>query len=90
MSRYTSESRGSAKAMEYPSHADNKDLFITSNDRVLHVGRGSEIAELSNHEEPHTRMVVHIIHALETFSRVLVGDTYVVIILLAHFRRFAS
>ena len=64
----------------------DKNVYVTDSESVKHVGEGIPM-EKCNHEEADTRIVVHLLHALQTQSVGLVrtGDTDVVVILLTHF-----
>ena len=73
-------------------YPDSKDLYITSNEAVLHTGPGEEMTELSNHEEADTRIIVHMMKALNNNNTILVQtcDTDVVIIILGKFQDILS
>ncbi len=74
------------------SFPDCKDVYLTSGACVLHIGPGDEMKEQSNHEEADTRIVLHVIAALEKSSSILIrtGDTDVLIIIFSQFSRFYS
>ena len=61
---------------------DRKDLYITEDDYVKHMGEGTPMGQC-NHEEADTRILVHLLHALQTKSIGLVhtGDINIVVIL---------
>ena len=64
---------------------DRKELYITDDDCVKHMGEGTPMGQC-NHEEADTRILVHLLHALQTKSIELIhtGDIDVVVILLAY------
>ena len=64
---------------------DRKELYITEDECVKHIGGGTSMGQC-NHEEADTRILVHLLHALQTKSIRLVhtGDTDVVVILLSN------
>ena len=59
---------------------DDKDDYITASDQVHHVGNGPPMDQC-NHEKTDTRVIVHLLHALQTSSLGMVRtvDTDVVI-----------
>eukprot|EP00745_Piridium_sociabile_P034704 TRINITY_DN5991_c0_g1_i13.p1 TRINITY_DN5991_c0_g1~~TRINITY_DN5991_c0_g1_i13.p1 ORF type:complete len:843 (-),score=177.10 TRINITY_DN5991_c0_g1_i13:511-3039(-) len=61
---------------------DDKDVYITAGDQVNHLGNSPPMDQC-NHEEADTRVLVHLLHALQTSSVGMVhtGDTDVVILL---------
>ena len=65
---------------------DDKDVYITAGDQVHHVGNSPPMDQC-NHEEADTRVLVYLLHALQTSSLGMVhtGDTDVVVILLSNF-----
>ena len=69
----------------------DKCLYITSADEVLSAGPGPAMGAC-NHEEADTRVIVHVLHALQhaNVGLVLTGDTYVVVILLSNFHHIAA
>ena len=72
---------------------DNKTVYITNNDQVHHVGNGnSSPMSKSNHEEADTRVLVHLLHALQSTSlgMVFTGDTDVIVILLSNFHHILA
>jgi hypothetical protein len=77
----------SSEAVRPGLYPDNKDLYITSSESVLHTGPGEEMTDQSNHEEADTRIIVHMIQALKNNNTILVqtGDTDVVVIILEKF-----
>lgn len=78
------------ESVSHPYFPDNKDLYMTSKDKVVHTGRSCNMDDECSHEEANTRIVVHIMHALNTNDLILIrtGDTDVVIIVLSQFHRF--
>jgi hypothetical protein len=68
-----------------------KDVYITADDQVHHVGNGAPM-EQCNHEEADTRVLVHILHALQSSSVGMIhtGDTNVVVILLSIFHHIRA
>ena len=70
---------------------DNKDVYITAGDQVHHAGNDPPMDQC-NHEEADTRVVVHLLHALQTSSLGMVhtGDTDVVVILLSNFHHIKA
>ena len=44
---------------------DRKELCITEDDCVKHMGEGTPMGQC-NHEEADTRILVHLLHALQT------------------------
>lgn len=80
----------SAKLVEIDLPND-KSVYITSGDQVLSAGDGPPMGQC-NHEEADTRVVVHLLHAIEYSSAAMVhtGDTDVVIILLSNFHHFMA
>ena len=64
---------------------DRQDLYITENDCVKHMGEGTPMGQCI-HEEANTRILVHLLHALQTKSIGLIhtGDIDIVVILLAN------
>ena len=62
---------------------DDKDVYITAGDQVNHVGNSPPMDQC-NHEEADTRVLVHLLHSLQSSSlgMVYTGDTDVVVILL--------
>ena len=69
----------------------DKDVYITAGHEVHHVGNSSAMDEC-NHEEADTRVLVHLLHALQRSSLGLVhtGDTDVVVILLTNFHHIKA
>ena len=65
---------------------ERKELYITEDGCVKHIGDGFFMSQC-NHEEADTRILVHILHALQTKSLGLIqtDDTDVVVILLANY-----
>jgi len=47
------------------NYTDDKVVYITAGDQVHHVGNSPPM-ELCNHEEADTRVLVHLLHALQT------------------------
>jgi hypothetical protein len=70
---------------------DDKDVYITADDQVRHVGHGAPMKQC-NHEEANTRVLVHILHALQSSSVGMIhtGDTDVVVILLSNFHHIRT
>ena len=70
---------------------DDKDVYITAGDQVHHVGNSTPMDQC-NHEEADTRVIVHLLHALQTSSLGMVhtGDTDVVVILLSNFHHIKA
>ena len=70
---------------------EEKCVYITSGDQVLTAGNGPPMGPC-NHEEADTRVLVHLLHALQYSSIALVhtGDTDVVIILLSNFHHIIT
>ena len=70
--------------IEFPP---SKVVYITSGNKVLTAGSGQTMSDC-NQEEADTRIVIHLLHALNTGSRVIqiqTVDTDVVVILLGMF-----
>ena len=44
---------------------DRKELYITEDDCVKHMSEGTPMGQC-NHEEADTRILVHLLHALQT------------------------
>ena len=70
---------------------DRKELYITEDDCVKHMGEGTPMGQC-NHEEADTRILVHLLHALQTKSIGLIhtGDIDIVFILLADHQQIIS
>ena len=70
---------------------DRKELYITEDDCVKHLGEGTPMGQC-NHEEADTRILVHLLHALQTKSIGLIhtGDIDIVVILLANHQQIIS
>ena len=70
---------------------DQKDLYITGEEQVQHVGDGLQMDQC-NHEEADTRVLVHLLHALQTstLGMVFTGDTDIVVILLSNFHHIKA
>ena len=69
---------------------DDKDVYITAGDQVHHVGNSPPMDQC-NHEEADTRVLVHLLHALQTSSLGMVHtDTDVVVILLSNFHHIKA
>ena len=70
---------------------ENKNIYITADNKVNHVGDGPPMDEC-NHEEADTRVLIHILHALQfsPLGMVFTGDTDVVVILLSNFHRIKA
>jgi len=70
---------------------DDKDVYITAGDQVHHIGNSPPMDQC-NHEEADTRVLVHLLHALQTSSlgMVYTGDTDVVVILLSNFHHIKA
>ena len=64
----------------------DKNVYVTDDESVKHVGEDIPMKKC-NHEEADTRIVVHLLHALQTQSVGLVhtGDIDVAVILLTYF-----
>src|SRR5688572_6272445 len=69
-------------ALRASTFSYEKDVYITAGDEVHHVGN-SQPMEQCNHEEADTRVLIHLLHALQTWSLGMVhtGDTDVLILL---------
>ena len=68
-------------------------LYITNGDIVQHVGPGNDMTEKCDPEEADTRIVLHVIHALNhgaTNVLVRTVDSDVVVILINQFGRFVT
>lgn len=80
----------STKIMEVQFH-DDKCVYITSGDQVLVTGDGPPMGQC-NHEEADTRVLVHLLHALQCSSLGMVhtGDTDVIVILLSNFHHIMA
>lgn len=65
--------------------------YNTGDDQVCHVGNRAPMGQC-NHEEADTRVLVHILHAIQTFSLGMIhtGDTDVVDILLSNFHHIKA
>lgn len=70
---------------------DDKNVYITAGDQVHHVG-DSPPMDQCNHEEADTRVLVHLLHALQSslLGMVYTGDTDVVVILMSNFHHMKS
>ena len=70
---------------------DGKQVYITSGDQVLNAGNGPPMGRC-NHEEADTRILVHLLHALQysSLGMVYTGDTDVVVILLCNFHHIKA
>ena len=56
---------------------------------VGHVGPGEDTTIVCNQEEADTRIILHIIHALNCgFSRILIKTSDVIVILILHLQHF--
>ena len=66
-------------------------MYITAGEQVHHVGN-SRPMEQCNHEEADTRVLVHLLHALQTSTLGMVhtGDTDVIVILLSNFHHIKA
>ena len=69
------------------------DIYITMSNgtTVGHVGPGEDVTTVCSHEEAHTRIILHIIHALNCgFSSILTKtyDSDVTVILIHHLQHF--
>ena len=80
-----------SKRIQEEDFPDEKDVYATMGDKVLHNGKGSAMPEC-DHEEADTRIVVHALHALQASSTgmVFTGDTDVVVIFLSNFHHFKA
>ena len=80
-----------SKRIAEKTFADEKDVYITADDEVHHIGHSS-LMDQCNHEEADTRVLVHLLHALQTSSlgMVYTGDTDVVVILLSNFHHIKA
>ena len=47
---------------------DRKELYIIEDDCVKHMGKGTPMGQC-NHEEADTRILVHLLHALQKVNR---------------------
>ena len=66
----------------------NKVVYVTSGESVISVGQTSSVKADCSHEEADTRVVVHILHALEQGIKTIVVctvDTDVIVILTGVF-----
>ena len=70
---------------------DDKDVYITADEQVHHVGDSPPMHQC-NHEEADTRILVHLFNALQSSSLGMVhtGDTDVVVILLRNFHHIKA
>lgn len=70
---------------------DDKNVYITAGDQVHHVGNSPPMNQC-NHEEADTRVLVHLLHALQSspLGMVYTGDTDVVVILLTNFHHIKA
>ena len=70
---------------------DRKELYITEDDCVKHMGEGTPMGQC-NHEEADTRILVHLLHALQTkpIGLIHTGDIDIVVILLANHQQIIS
>ena len=70
---------------------DRKELYITEDDCVTHMGEGTLMGQC-NHKEADTRILVHLLLALQTKSIGLIhtGDIDIVVILLANHQQLIS
>ena len=69
------------------------DIYITMSNgtTVSHVGPGEDMTTVCNQEEADTRIILHIIHALNCgFSSILINtsDSDVIVILIHHLQHF--
>ncbi len=73
------------------SFQDGKQVYVTSGDEVLNAGNGPPMGRC-NHEEADTRVLVHLLHALQysSLGMVYTGDTDVVVILLCNFHHIKA
>lgn len=73
------------------SFQDGKQVYVTSGDQVLNAGNGPPMGRC-NHEEADTRVLVHLLHALQysSLGMVYTGDTDVVVILLCNFHHIKA
>ena len=72
------------KNMEIP---ENKEVFITSEDRVFCKGTEHEMPQC-NHEEADTRIIIHVQDSLQRGSNTIMVctvDTDIIVILIGHF-----
>jgi len=68
----------------------SKDLFITSSSSVIHVGSNADMKEQCNHEEADSRIMVHLMNAIQqgtTSVKIRTGDTDVVVIVCGQYHR---
>ena len=66
----------------------NKAVYVTSGESVVSVGQTNSMMPDCNHEEADTRVVVHVLHALEQGMKSIVVrtvDTDVIVILAGFF-----
>lgn len=70
---------------------DDKNVYITAGEQVQHVGNSPPMDQC-NHEEADTRVLVHLLHALQSSSlgMVYTGDTDVVVIFLSNFHHIKA
>jgi hypothetical protein len=73
----------SSKKQDMSAIGEEKSIHITDGTSVIHVGSGSSMVDCY-HEEADTRLIVHLLHALNAGSEVILirtGDTDVISIL---------
>lgn len=66
---------------------EEKEIYITQDTSAVHKGFGEPMLECT-HEEADTRIIIHLLHALEAGSRkikVRTVDTDILVILIGHF-----
>ena len=70
---------------------NRKELCVTEDDCVKHMGKGTSMGQCNN-EEADARILVHLLHALQTKSIALfhTGDIDIVVILLANHQQIIS
>jgi len=70
---------------------DGKQVYITSGDQVLNAGNGPPMGRC-NHEEADTRVLVHLLYALQytSLGMIYTGDTDVIVILLCNFHHIKA
>ena len=72
--------------------ADKKELYITSNEFVISTGNASSVPNCS-HEEVDTRIVVHLLHSVQTGNKTILVKTVnadIIVILLGQFEEISE
>ena len=71
--------------------ADKNDLYITSDESVISIGNASLMPNY-NHEEPETRIVVHLLHSVQRGNKKILVKTVdgdIIVILLGKFKEIS-